>query len=51
MVVFFPAIFSAQNGRRFGYELAIFRAGTFNPLIDNNKNLNNQKYLAHFCSD
>jgi predicted secreted hydrolase len=46
---YFSGNLSAQNGRRFGYELAIFRAGTFNPLIDNNKNLNNQKYLAHFA--
>jgi predicted secreted hydrolase len=32
---------SAQNGRRFGYELAIFRAGTFNSHA--------QKYMAHFA--
>jgi predicted secreted hydrolase len=46
---YFSGNLSAQNGRRFGYELAIFRAGTFNPLIDNNKNPYDQKYMAHFA--
>ena len=41
---------SVQNGRKFGYELAIFRiAGTFNANTNKNDYPDDQKYMAHFA--